>query len=104
MYPAQCQVCWSHLLHDFQKILERGGDSYRIGTNLKLQAEYLLVLWVRARDGTLLYTTFLAEFPAIQSHLRFWLTEGTLCDSPSTAENCSHLRALDAALWDFLKI
>jgi len=24
------QFCWSHLLRDFQKILERGGDSYRI--------------------------------------------------------------------------
>ncbi|HEX3054065.1 MAG TPA: transposase [Aggregatilineaceae bacterium] len=25
------QFCWSHLLRDFQKILERGGDSYPIG-------------------------------------------------------------------------
>jgi hypothetical protein len=30
-----------------QKILERDGDSYRIGWNLKLQADYLLVLWAR---------------------------------------------------------
>jgi transposase len=37
--PAHRQVCWSHLLRDFQKIRERGGDSYRIGTNLKVYAE-----------------------------------------------------------------
>ncbi len=32
------QYCWSHLVRDFQKILERGDDSYRVGWYLKLQA------------------------------------------------------------------
>jgi transposase len=45
------QYCWSHLVRDFQKILERGGDSYPIGWYLKLQAEYLLMKWARVRDG-----------------------------------------------------
>jgi transposase len=99
--PTQRQVCWSHLLRDFQKIRERGGNSHRIGTNLKLQAEYLLVLWARVRDGTLLYGDFLAEFPAIQCHIRYWLTQGVWCDNSSTAETCRHLLALDAALWRF---
>ena len=31
------QLCWSHLVRDFQKILERGGDSYAVGWYLKLQ-------------------------------------------------------------------
>jgi transposase len=102
--PTQRQVCWSHLLRDFQKILERGEDSYRIGANLKLQAEYLLVLWSRVRDGTLPYADFLAEFPTIQCHIRFWLTQGILCDNASTAETCRHLVALDAALWNFVTV
>jgi transposase len=59
------QYCWSHLLRDFQKILERGGDSYPIGWYLKLQTEYLLMKWARVRDGTLDYFEFLTEFPAI---------------------------------------
>jgi hypothetical protein len=100
--PSQRQVCWSHLVRDFQKILERGGQSYRIGCNLKLQAEYLLVLWSRVRDGTLPYADFLAEFPAIQCHIRYWLTQGILCDCPSTAQTCGHLLALDVALWRFV--
>jgi transposase len=37
------QLCWSHLMRDFQKILERGGDSHHIGWYLKCQAEYLLM-------------------------------------------------------------
>jgi transposase len=79
--------------------LERGGDSYRIGANLKLQAAYLLVLGSRVRAGTLSYSAFLAEFPAIQCHIRHWLTQGVLSDCSSTAETCRHLVALDAALW-----
>ncbi len=100
--PAHRQVCWSHLLRDFQKILERGGDSYRIGANLKVYGEYLLALWARARDGTLAYKAFLAEFPAIQCQLRHWLTQGLLCPDDSTAETCRRLIALDAALWSFV--
>jgi transposase len=100
--PAQRQLCWSHLLRDFQKMLERGGESYRIGASLKLHAEYLLVLWARVRDGTLSYSAFLAEFPAIQCHLRHWLTQGLLCPNDSTAETCRRLIALDAALWSFV--
>jgi transposase len=95
-------LCWSHLLRDFQKILERGGDSYRIGVNLKLHAEYLLVLWAHVRDGTLSYEAFLAEFPAIQCHLRHWLTQGLLCPEDSTAETCRRLIVLDMALWSFV--
>jgi transposase len=99
--PTQRQICWSHLVRDFQKILERGGASYPIGYNLKVQAEYLLVRWARVRDGTLPYADFMAEFPAIQCHIRHWLTQGVLCDCPSTAETCRNLVALDAALWRF---
>jgi len=100
--PAQRQLCWSHLLRDFQKILERGGESYLIGYHLKLHADYLLVLWARVRDGTLAYSAFLAEFPDIQCHLRYWLTQGLLCSCDSTAETCRRLIALDTALWSFV--
>ncbi len=100
--PSHRQVCWSHLLRDFQKILERAGDSYRIGANLKVYAEYLLVLWARVRDGTLSYEVFLAEFPAIQSQIRHWLAQGLRCPENSTAETCRRLIALDPALWSFV--
>ncbi len=64
------QYCWSHLLRDFQKILERGDDSYAIGWYLKLQAEYLLMRWARVRDGTLDYFEFLTEFPTCAGYFR----------------------------------
>jgi hypothetical protein len=86
---AQRQFCWSHLLRDFQKILERGSDSYPIGWNLKLQADYRLVLWARVRDGTLAYADFLTEFPLIQARIRHWLTVGlSVTSSRPLAASC----------------
>jgi len=95
------QVCWAHLVRDFQKMLERGGASYPIGANLRLQGEYLLVMWARVRDGTLLYEDFFAELPAIQAAVRHWLTEGIACNHAKTAETCRNILQLDAALWTF---
>jgi transposase len=100
----QRQLCWSHLVRDFQKILERGGDSHRVGWYLKLQAEYLLMRWARGRDGTLDYFTFLAEFPAIQTQIRYWLTIGLKVASSRTAETCRRLLAADPDLWRFASV
>jgi len=96
------QYCWSHLLRDFQKILERGGDSYPIGWYLKIQAEYLLMKWARVRDGTLAYHDFLTQFPPIQTQIRHWLTTGLTVSSSRTAATCRHLLDGDAALWMFV--
>jgi transposase len=98
------QLCWSHLLRDFQKILERGGDSYPIGWYLKIQAEYLLMKWARVRDGTLDYLEFLVEFPAIQVQIRHWLTNGLSVSSSRTAATCRRLLAADPDLWRFVSV
>jgi transposase len=98
------QYCWSHLLRDFQKILERGDDSYAIGWHLKLQAEYLLMRWARVRDGTLDYFEFLAEFPTIQTQIRHRLTRGMTVSSSRTVATCRLLLAADADLWRFAAV
>ena len=98
------QYCWSHLLRDFQKILERGDDSYPIGWYLKVQAEYLLMKWARVRDGTVDYFEFLVEFPTIQTQIRHWLTRGLTASSSRTAATCRLLLDADADLWRFVSI
>jgi transposase len=101
---ARRQLCWSHLLRDFQRILERGGDSYPVGWYLRVQAEYLLMKWARVRDGTLDYFAFLAEFPAIQTQIRHWLTIGLKASSSRTTETCRRLLAADPDLWRFVSV
>jgi transposase len=99
---ARRQLCWSDLVRDFQKILERGGDSYPVGRHLRVQAEYLLMKWARVRDGTLDYFAFLPEFPAIQTQSRHWLTIGLTASSSRTTETCRRLLAADPDLWRFV--
>jgi hypothetical protein len=96
------QFCWSHLLRDFHKILEGGGDSYAIGWNLKLQAEYLRMLWARVRDGTLSYADFMTEFAAVQALIRYWLTAGLDATSSRTAATCRPLLDGETSLWHFV--
>ncbi len=98
---AQRQVCWSHLLRDFQGILERGGVSFEVGTNLKLQGEYLLARWARIRDDPTPRATFDAELALIQDRIRHWLSVGAACSESQTAKTCINLLALEPALWTF---
>jgi transposase len=95
------QVCWSHLLRDFQKILERGGQSALIGEPLRLLAEDILHLWGRVRDGTLPLSDFLIRLPAFQNTVHHWLTEGADCSHPKTAKTCRLLLKIEPALWTF---
>jgi transposase len=95
------QVCWSHLRRDFQKILERGGPSARVGEPLCLLAESVLHLWARVRDGTLPLSAFLIRLPAFQNTVHHWLTEGAGCSHPKTAKTCRLILKLEPALWTF---
>jgi transposase len=47
------QVCWAHLLRDFQALVERKGESATIGQLLLKQAAQMFALWYRVHDGTL---------------------------------------------------
>ena len=47
------QVCWAHLLRDFQAMAERSGASCEIGTSLLHKGYRLFHWWHRVRDGTM---------------------------------------------------
>jgi transposase len=95
------QVCWAHLLRDFRKIMERGGQSALIGETLLMLAEEVLQLWGRVRDGTLPLSEFLTLLPILQAVARHWLTEGAGCSHPKTAQTCRLILKLEPALWTF---
>ena len=51
--PELRQICWSHLLRDFQAMAERTGASQEIGTAILERSYRLFHWWHRVRDGTL---------------------------------------------------
>ena len=58
-YPVRWrQVCWAHLLRDFEAMRGRGGRSEEIGDALLAQAHQMFAWWHRVREGTLQRSTF----------------------------------------------
>jgi len=52
-YPVRWrQLCWSHLLRDFEAMRDRGGRSEAIGEALLEQAHQMFAWWHRVREGT----------------------------------------------------
>ena len=53
-YPVRWrQLCWAHLLRDFEAMRGRGGGSEEIGDALLAQAHQMFTWWHRVREGTL---------------------------------------------------
>src|SRR5262249_47513239 len=53
-YPVRWrQLCWAHLLRDFEAMRSRGGASEDIGEALLAQAHQLFTWWHRVREGRL---------------------------------------------------
>ncbi len=95
------QICWAHLLRDFQKILERGGASAVVGGYLRQEGDDLLSLWARVRDGPLPHADFMAKLPSIQNHIHLWLTVGAACSHAKTSRTCRRILKVETALWTF---
>jgi transposase len=98
------QLCWSHLLRDFQAFVERGGESQRIGEAILAQCDQMFAWWHRIRDGTLTRATFQANMESVQQEVGALLRQGTTCAHDKTAGTCRDLLKREAALWTFVHI
>lgn len=109
---AQRQLCWAHLIREFQKIAERGEPSQAIGEGLLAQARQLFALWHRVRDGTLTREGFAAAVVEIRVAVQQWLAEGAAYEvargdqsvRAKTARTCRELLKVEEALWLFVQV
>ena len=102
--PARRQLCWAHLLRNFEAWIQRGGESQRIGTALQEQAQRMFSWWHRIRDGTLSRAEFQEKMAAVQERVGVLLRAGATCDHPKTAGTCRNILALEKALWTFVGV
>jgi transposase len=106
------QLCWAHLQREFQKIVERGGDSGHIGEALLEQARQLFACWHRVRAGTLAPGSFRRTAKHIRQRVKTLLEQGAAyCPLPGdtsararTARTCRQLLKLEPALWLFVYV
>jgi transposase len=104
-YPTRWrQVCWAHLLRDFEAMIERGGRSQEIGEGLREQARQMFHAWHRVRDGTLPHAEFRVLMRPIRRHTAQLLKAGQTCGVAKTEGVCREVLKMYDALWTFVRV
>ena len=98
------QVCWAHLLRDFQAMVDRGNAGSAVGRMLLGWAGCVFAWWPRVRDGTLARSSFRRYLGPIRACFREDLEAGAACPCPKTAAVCRELLKLEPALWTFARV
>lgn len=104
LLTRQRQLCWAHLLRDFQAFVDRGGESQHLGEALLTQAELMFQWWHRVRDGTMSRATFQAKMHVVQRTVGDLLRQGVDCSHNKTAGTCRDILKREAALWTFVRV
>jgi transposase len=104
-YPVRGrQVCWAHLLRDFEAMRSRGGRSTKLGDALLAQAHQMFTWWHRVRDGTLKRSSFRSAMTPVRREVERLLEAGSRCGVPKTAGTCQDILKRRAALWTFVQV
>jgi transposase len=104
-YPVRWrQLCWAHVLRDFEAIRGRGGASQEIGDTLLGQAHQMFVWWHRVREGTLKRSTFRSYMSPLRDEVERLLETGRCCGVPKTEGTCRELLKRREALWTFVQV
>lgn len=104
-YPVSWrQLCWSHLLRDFEAIRGRGGTSEVIGEALLEQAHQMFTWWHRVREGMLARSTFRSYMTPLRREVERLLEAGSQCGVAKTAGTCREILKRREALWTFVQV
>src|SRR5215510_9912014 len=104
-YPVRWrQLCWAHLLRDFEAMRSRGGASEEIGEALLAQAHQMFTWWHRVREGTLQRSTFRSYMTPLRREVERLLEAGRRCGVPKTAGTCRDILKRREALWTFVQL
>jgi transposase len=104
-YPVRWrQVCWAHLLRDFEAMRGRGGRSEEIGDALLAQAHQMFAWWHRVREGTLQRSTFRSSMTPLRREVERLLEAGSRCGVLKTAGTCRDILKRREALWTFVQV
>ena len=104
-YPVRWrQVCWAHLLRDFEAIRGRGGVSETIGDALLEQAHQMFTWWHRVREGTLARSTFRSYMTPLRREVERLLEVGSQCGVAKTEGTCREILKRRQALWTFVQV
>jgi len=101
---ARRQVCWSHLLRDFQGFVDRGGEGKALGEALLGCCHEWFGWWHRVKNRTLQRSTFERRMRGMKSEVVRLLSEAARCSSERTAGMAREILKLKQALFTFVGV
>jgi transposase len=98
------QICWAHLARDFQAMVERSGESVRLGQALLKQVKRLFALWHKVRAGSLRREQLRSAMKSVQRRVKKLLEAGAHCEHKKTRRTCANILKVEKALWTFVRM
>jgi transposase len=98
------QLCWSHLIRDFQSFIDRVGKGAQIGEKLLEQVQVMFGWWHRVRDGTLQRRTFERRMQPVQRKILRLLRSAAQNAEPKTRGMAKAILKFKAALFTFVRV
>lgn len=100
--PKRRQVCWAHLKRDFQKVIDRGGESAALGKRGRNLIKKVFAAWHAYQEGQLTREQLKGEMEPLEYRMNQVLIDGWLGEDPVMARFCAKVLALEDALWTFV--
>jgi len=96
------QICWAHLRRDFQKLVDRGAPSARLGRELQRVAERVFEEWHLFRGGGCDRRQLQLRLSPGAARLERLLKAGRRCADAKAATFCGNVLELLPAVWRFV--
>jgi transposase len=98
------QVCWAHLKRDFQKLVDRGGSSVRLGQEGLRLVKKVFAAWQAFQKGALTREQLEQRLAPVVSQMNQLLRRGRGSADRSAGRFCANLLKLEVSLWTFVVI
>lgn len=98
------QICWAHLLRDFQALADRKDDARAIGEAAKREIRQLFGLWHGMRAGQFDRRTLRARLRPVQARFKTLLRRAARQDHPAAGGLARSLLRHWASLWTFARV
>jgi transposase len=96
------QVCWAHLKRDFQKLVDRGGASVRLGREGLVIVRKVFAAWHAFQDGACTRAQLEDRLAPVVGQMSRLLSRGQSSTDPSAARFCANVQKVEVALWTFV--
>ena len=97
-------VCWAHLKRDFQRWVDRGGDTAWLGEQGLGITRAVFRLWRRFKGRQVIRSSLQRRLRPLRRRMRDLLRRGQRCGVKKARYFCRNLAKVFTALWTFARV